>query len=144
MPDGITFFPSLLLLFHFSVAPVCRLISTKEAEMLTSIVLFLLLGLLGIGGGVIIIPILMFRFGLTQHEAQGTTLALMVPPIGLLAALEYFHKGDVNLSIAGFICAGFFLGALAGARLASLMSSRILAKVFALAMALIALKMLLA
>ncbi len=51
-------------------------------------------GFLGIGGGTIIIPALIFLFGLTQHQAQGTTLALMVPPIGLLAALKYYYEGS--------------------------------------------------
>ena len=48
-------------------------------------------GLIGVGGGVIIIPVLVFFFGLSQHQAQGTTLALLVPPIGLLAAWEYYR-----------------------------------------------------
>ena len=57
-------------------------------------------GLLGIGGGIFLVPALVFVFGLTQHEAQGTTLALMVPPIGLLAAWTYYKQGNVNLGIA--------------------------------------------
>jgi uncharacterized membrane protein YfcA len=66
-------------------------------------------GLLGIGGGLILIPALIFIFGLTQLQAQGTTLALMVPPIGLLAALRYYQSGNVKLGMAGFICLGFFV-----------------------------------
>src|SRR3990167_7151418 len=75
-------------------------------------------GLIGIGGGIIIIPALVFLFGLSQHEAQGTTLALMVPPIGLLAALQYYQQGHVNLKIAAFVCIGFFLGGWLGAKCA--------------------------
>jgi len=67
-------------------------------------------GFLGIGGGVVIIPALIYIFGLTQHQAQGTTLALMVPPIGLLAAMSYYKTGNVKISMAAFICIGFFLG----------------------------------
>ncbi len=52
----------------------------------------MLSGLIGIGGGVIIVPVLVFLFSLTQHEAQGTTLALMVPPIGLPAAWTYYQN----------------------------------------------------
>lgn len=50
-------------------------------------------GLVGIGGGVILIPALVFLFGLTEHQAQGTTLALMVPPIGIIAAWSYWREG---------------------------------------------------
>ncbi len=76
----------------------------------------ILAGLFGIGGGVILIPALVYLFGLTQHQAQGTTLAIMIPPIGLLAALRYYYSGNVKLGIAGFICAGFLVGGLIGAQ----------------------------
>ena len=72
----------------------------------------------GIGGGAILIPALVFIFGLTQHQAQGTTLAILVPPIGLLAALRYYQSGNVKLSIAAFVCIGFFIGGLIGANIA--------------------------
>lgn len=72
-------------------------------------------GMFGIGGGTILIPALVYLFGLTQHQAQGTTLAIMVPPIGLLAALRYYYSGNVKLGIAGLICLGFFFGGLIGA-----------------------------
>ena len=67
-------------------------------------------GLIGTGGAIIIIPTLVLLFGLSQHMAQGTTLALMVPPIGLLAAWTYYKAGFVDLKIAGLICLGFFVG----------------------------------
>jgi len=75
-------------------------------------------GLIGIGGGIVIVPALVLLFGLSQHTAQGTTLALMVPPIGLLAALAYYKQGFVDLKIAAFICVGFFIGGLLGAKFA--------------------------
>lgn len=53
-------------------------------------------GLIGIGGGTIIVPALVFLFGLSQHQAQGTTLALLVPPIGFLAAWTYYKQGYVG------------------------------------------------
>lgn len=71
----------------------------------------ILSGMFGIGGGTILIPALVFLFGLTQLQAQGTTLAVMIPPIGLLAALRYYYSGNVKIGMAGFICLGFFLGA---------------------------------
>ena len=54
-------------------------------------------GLIGIGGGIVIVPVLVFLFGFSQHQAQGTTLAMMVPPIGILAAWTYFKQGCVDL-----------------------------------------------
>jgi uncharacterized membrane protein YfcA len=118
---------------------------------MTDIFLYLLLGLvagalsglIGIGGGVIIVPALIFLFGLSQHQAQGTTLALLVPPIGLLAAWTYYSQGYVDLKIAAFVCAGFFLGGLLGARIATALSNVVLEKIFGVALLLIALKMLL-
>jgi hypothetical protein len=118
---------------------------------MTNILLYLLLGLvagsfaglIGIGGGIIIVPALVFLFGLSQHQAQGTTLALMVPPIGLLAAWTYYKQGYVDLKIAAFVCVGFFLGGLLGAKLATGLSNAVLEKVFGIALLLISLKMIL-
>jgi hypothetical protein len=119
---------------------------------MTNILLYLLLGLvagffgglIGIGGGIIIVPALVFLFGLSQHQAQGTTLALLVPPIGLLAAWTYYKQGYVDLKIAIFICIGFFLGGLLGAKLATGLPSAVLEKIFGVALLLIALKMIFA
>ena len=116
---------------------------------MTNMILYLLLGLvagslsglLGIGGGVIIIPALIYLFGLTQHQAQGTTLALMIPPIGLLAAWTYYKQGYVNIPMAIFVCLGFFIGGLAGAKVAVGLSSELLRKVFGVSLLLIALHM---
>ncbi|MBZ0169802.1 permease [Candidatus Methylomirabilis lanthanidiphila] len=101
-------------------------------------------GLIGIGGGVIIIPVLVFVFGLSQHQAQGTTLALLVPPIGLLAAWTYYSKGYVDLRVAGLIGIGFFAGGLLGAKLAVGASNSVLEKLFGAALFLISLKMIFA
>jgi uncharacterized membrane protein YfcA len=98
-------------------------------------------GLIGIGGGVIIVPALVFLFGLSQHEAQGTTLALLVPPIGLLAAWTYYQGGYVHVRTAAFICAGFFVGGLIGAKVATGLSNVVLERVFGIALLLISLKM---
>lgn len=101
-------------------------------------------GLIGVGGGVIIVPALVFLFGLPQHQAQGTTLALLVPPIGLLAAWTYYQRGYVDLRIASMICLGFFIGGLLGARIATGLSNAALERVFGIALLLIALKMIVA
>ena len=98
-------------------------------------------GLIGIGGGVIIVPSLIFLFGFSQQEAQGTTLGLLVPPIGMLAAWTYYQQGYVNLKVAALICLGFVLGGLVGAKLAINLPSNLLEKVFGITLLLIALKM---
>ena len=101
-------------------------------------------GFLGIGGGTIIIPALIFLFGLSQHQAQGTTLALMVPPIGLLAAIKYYYEGNVKVSMALFICIGFFVGGLIGAIFAHRIPDLILKRIFGIFLLFIAIKMILA
>jgi uncharacterized membrane protein YfcA len=98
-------------------------------------------GLIGIGGGVIITPALVLLFGLSQQQAQGTTLALLVPPVGILAAWTYWKHGFVDLKIAGLICLGFVIGGLIGARFATDLTSESLRKIFAGSLLLISLKM---
>jgi hypothetical protein len=98
-------------------------------------------GFLGLGGGVILIPAFVFLLGMTQHQAQGTTLALMVPPIGLLAAMHYYNKGNVKLSVAAFVCIGFFIGGLLGAMFVDKIPDLILKKTFGVFLILVALKM---
>jgi len=100
-------------------------------------------GFLGIGGGTIIIPALVYIFGLTQHQAQGTTLAIMVPPIGLLAALRYYYNGDVNIPIAVFVAIGFLVGGLIGASFVKPIPDLILKKIFGIFLMLIKIKMIL-
>ncbi len=101
-------------------------------------------GLIGVGGGVIIVPALVFLFGMAQHTAQGTTLALLVPPIGLLAAWTYYQEGYVDIHIGALICLGFFLGGFLGAKFANHLSNLVLERVFGVAMLLISLKMIFA
>ena len=73
-------------------------------------------GLLGIGGGVLLIPGLILLFGFSQPEAQGTSLAVMIPPIGIFAAAVYYQHGYVRFPVVGFIAVGFMLGAYIGAK----------------------------
>jgi uncharacterized membrane protein YfcA len=100
-------------------------------------------GMFGIGGGTILIPALVYLFGLTQHQAQGTTLAIMVPPIGLLAALSYWRAGNVKLSIAGFICLGFFIGGLIGANFVQNLSDPLLKRLFGVFLLFVSINMIL-
>jgi len=87
-------------------------------------------GLIGIGGGIVIVPCLIFIFKFSQHAAQGTTLAMLVPPIGLLAAWTYYKGGHVNLPVAGLLCLGFVVGGYFGAKFAVPLSEVVLRKVF--------------
>ena len=95
-------------------------------------------GLIGIGGGIIIVPCLIYFFGFSQHAAQGTTLAMLIPPIGLLATLSYYKQGYVNLPVAGLICLGFVAGGYFGAKLALGFSEIVLRKIFGFCLLLIA------
>ena len=74
-------------------------------------------GMLGIGGGVVLVPGLILLFGFSQAEAQGTSLAVMIPPVGIFAAMVYYEHGFVRLPVVGFIAAGFMAGAFLGAKL---------------------------
>lgn len=87
-------------------------------------------GMFGIGGGTILIPGLIFLAGMTQHEAQGTTLAIMLLPIGLLAVMRYYQSGHVQFYAAAFIVAGFFVGGLLGANMAEWLSNIALRRAF--------------
>jgi uncharacterized membrane protein YfcA len=100
-----------------------------------------LAGLLGIGGAVFVIPVLVYIFGWPQHLAQGTTLAMLVPPIGILAAWSYYQAGNVDLRVAGILCVGFFIGGYFGGIAANNLPEEILRKIFGAAMLLISLKM---
>ncbi len=89
-------------------------------------------GLLGIGGAIVVIPALIFIFGFDQKTAQGTTLFLMLPPIGIMAFLEYYKAGNVNIK-AGIIIAIFFiLGGWLGGIFVGRIDNNILRKIFAL------------
>jgi uncharacterized protein len=98
-------------------------------------------GLLGIGGAIIIIPTLIYIFGFGQFVAQGTTLALMVPPIGFWAALIYYQRGFVDIKAAIFICLAFFIGGFLGATLSTNASPLLLRKIFAVTLFIVAIKM---
>lgn len=89
-----------------------------------------LVGLLGIGGGVVLVPAMVYLLGMDQHLAQGTSLFILLPPIGLGALIEYWKQGQVDLR-AGILCAlGMLLGAFAGSLVALPMPSRHLQGLF--------------
>ncbi len=98
-------------------------------------------GLLGIGGATIIIPALVFLLGFDQKLAQGTTLFLMVFPIGLLAVIEYYNAGYIKVKEGIIIAIFFLLGGWLGSKLALRLDSVVLRKAFSIFLIFIALKM---
>ncbi len=98
-------------------------------------------GVIGIGGGVLLVPALIFLFGYSQKDAQGTSLAMMIPPIGILAAITYFKAGHVRLLPALLLAAGFVGGGLIGAKIAVFLPGTVLRKVFAVFLMLVAMKL---
>ncbi len=113
--------------------------------LLVSIGLFagMLSGVVGVGGGIFVVPALVFFLGLSQHNAQGTSLALLMTPVGIFAVYNYYKEGYVNVPFALFIAIGFIAGAYFGSKLALKMPDDIIRKVFAGFMILVAVKMLL-
>lgn len=111
--------------------------------ILLGLIAGVLSGIVGIGGGVLIVPALIFLFGFSQQQAQGTTIALLVPPIGILAAWTYYQHGFVNIKVAVLIAIGFILGSLLGARFAVEASNTVLEKLFGVIIIIIGLKMVL-
>ena len=98
-------------------------------------------GLIGVGGGIIMIPIMTFLFGFTQHMAQGTSLAVMLPPVGILAVWAYYKQGMVNFPMAGWIILGFVVGGWLGAKYAVSVSELWLSRIFGISMILIGIKL---
>lgn len=101
----------------------------------------LLSGIIGIGGGLIMIPLLILLLGLDQHTAQGTSLAVMLPPIGILAAMNYYKSGNLNWEYALIIASTFIVGGYFGSKIALQLSPQVLRKVFGVIMLVASLKM---
>ncbi len=88
-------------------------------------------GMFGVGGGVLLVPLLGLLFHFDQHTAQGTSLVALVPPTGLLALLNYWQQGQVDVRIGLLLMPGVFLGGMLGSKLALRMSPRGMRQVFA-------------
>jgi uncharacterized membrane protein YfcA len=101
----------------------------------------MLAGMLGVGGAIIVIPALVFFLGLSQHQAQGTSLAFMVPPIGILAAWNYWKGGYVNWKFALVLSLTFVVGAYFGSIYSVQIPQRILRKIFGILLLGVAVKM---
>ncbi len=100
-------------------------------------------GMLGIGGAVIMIPALVYILGISQQTAQGTSLAVMLPPIGVIAAYNYYKAGHVNFKFALILAVFFIVGSYFGSKLALNIPQNVLKKIFGVLLLLVAAKMLL-
>jgi len=102
----------------------------------------ILSGVIGIGGGILIVPLLVYAFHMTQHKAQGTSLGALLLPIGLFAFWEYYRAGNVDVRAAIAIAVGFLVGGYFGGAWAQHLSDLALRRGFAVVLILIAVKML--
>lgn len=97
-------------------------------------------GLFGIGGGIIVIPALTYLFGFSQHKAQGTSIAFLVLPVGLLGAIQYYKNNQIDFRAAAFLAVGFFAASIVGARYAIKVSDPILKRMFGIFLLLVSIK----
>jgi len=98
-------------------------------------------GAFGIGGGAVMVPALVYFCHLTQHQAQGTVLALLMVPVSILAVLRYYHGGNVNIPIAAFMAIGFIVGAFLGAYFIHGISDANLKRAFGVFLIIVGIKM---
>ena len=102
----------------------------------------LLGGMVGIGGGIIIVPALIYLLGFNQLQAQGTSLALLMLPVGILGVMQYYKQGHVDFSIVIILAAGFVMGSFLGSKLALQLPADTVKKIFASLLLFMAFKML--
>jgi len=102
----------------------------------------MLSGLVGLGGGVIIVPALVFLLGFNQHQAQGTSLGILLLPAGIFAVMNYYRRGFIDVKVVMLLFVGFLLGGYLGSKLSLSLSEATLKKVFAIGLLLIAGKVL--
>jgi len=115
-------------------------ISTCIILIVIGILAGILSGVVGVGGGLIMIPLMIILLGLSQHEAQGTSLAVMLPPIGILAAINYHKAGFVKWEYAMIIAITFIIGGYFGSKYAITLKPEIVKRVFGIVMLIGALK----
>jgi len=109
--------------------------------VLTGLVVGAVSGLVGIAGGAVLVPILFYGFKMNQHLAQGTTIAVLLPPTGLLAFLKYYKAGNADLKLGLLLALGIFIGGYFGGGWAQKIPDVVLRKVFAVVLAATAVEM---
>jgi uncharacterized membrane protein YfcA len=124
---------------------------SNKIKMDTQIIIILLLvglaagilsGLVGVGGGIIIVPCLVFFLGFSQKMAQGTSLGILLLPIGVLGALQFYKQGYIDIKVVAIISVAFIFGSYFGSKIALKLSQENVKKIFAVVMLLVAIKML--
>jgi len=117
-------------------------LSTLFILIIIGILAGVLSGMIGVGGGIIIVPALVYFLGLSQHSAQGTSLALMLPPIGILAAMNYYKAGALNIKYALIISIAFVIGGYFGSKISiSYISEESMKRIFGLIMLIASIKL---
>ncbi len=123
----------------------------KKANMDVQIIAILLLvgiaagmlgGMVGVGGGIIIVPALVFFLGFSQKMAQGTSLGILLLPVGIFGVVQYYKLGYVDIKVTVIISLGFLIGSFFGSRIALALPQETVKKVFAVLMIVVAVKML--
>ena len=99
--------------------------------LFTGLITGIFSGILGIGGGIIVIPALVYFLHYSQQEAQGTSLGLLLPPIGILAVINYHKAGYVNIKAALIMCVTFLAGSYLSSKFAVSLPENVLKKIFA-------------
>jgi uncharacterized protein len=102
----------------------------------------ILSGLIGVGGGIIVVPALVYFLGFSQHEAQGTSLGLLLLPVGVLAVMNYYNKGFIDFKVVAIMCLAFVIGGFLGSKLSLSLSQEMVKKIFAIILFYTAFKML--
>jgi uncharacterized protein len=107
----------------------------------------ILSGMVGVGGGIIMVPALIFFLNYTQHQAQGTSLAVLTLPVVVLASVYYYYQCQkagtpIDLRIVGLLAASFFIGGFIGSKIAISLDQQLLKKIFAIVLFYTAFKML--
>ncbi|MES2704253.1 MAG: sulfite exporter TauE/SafE family protein [Bacteroidota bacterium] len=100
----------------------------------------LLSSMVGIGGGTVIVPALVMLLSMSQMKAQGTSLALMLPPVGFLAVINYYKAGHVDFKIAGVLCIAFIVGSFFGSKVALTLEEATLKRIFGVFLMVMAVK----
>ncbi len=116
-------------------------ITQLSALLLVGLFAGFLSGMVGIGGGIVIVPVLVYFLGLTQHQAQGTVLFMFLLPIGILGVFNYYKSGNVDIKYAFIIASTFVVGTYFGSKLSISLDQEIVKKIFGCIMLLISLKM---
>lgn len=109
--------------------------------IVTGVAVGIISGLVGIAGGAVLVPILFYWFKMNQHMAQGTTIAVLLPPTGLLAFLKYYKAGNADLKLGLLLALGIFLGGYFGGGWAQKIPDVMLRKIFAVVLAATAVEM---